>query len=428
MTKKILLVLLVLLIVAGSAFGQVRFWWWGRAQITPYERSWDPANFEDGNQDTGYMNAYIWWSRFGIEGNHGGTVGFTAETATMLVDTGVTGSDSASNSFLGSYWANWDDFWSYSLWYKPLNWLQLRVGKYSYLNEGSAWVMEFFDRTRYSVVGLGDDEFFTGYSNIVQLVPGTVSSGTSIPAGFLAEGFFNNITVSLNFKSMDPQMSPLDYLQTIQIGARYDVPGLGFFRAQAIGFDPEGEIVGNYLRVNQATCQIQLAANITGFPGMEFRLGFQYFFSKANTNFVDGLRSAYNFNVDKNSFAIPFGFEVTMFNPLSFRVVGNFQYGKDTAFGQDIWHLKTSGQVKYALLPNLTALVNVSAYNIGKHVFHRDGADILGNRDPAIDTGIGIQMTGIRGANIQTGIVIQYHTAENTQLGIAIPFTFDFGF
>jgi len=428
MTKKLLLVLLVLLIAAPCVFGEICFWWWGRAQITPYERSWDPKN-GDGNQETGYMNAFIWWSRFGISANLGGTVGFDTETATMLVETG--GSNEPSNSFLGAYWKGWDDFWTYSLWYKPFDWLLLRVGKYDYDAEGSAWVMDFFDRTRYSVNGISKDEFFASYSNVVQVNPG-IGGGSSIPAGFLAEGYYNNWTFTANFKSMDPQMSPADYLQTIQIGVRYDVPELGFFRAQVIGFDPDGWVEGNYLRVNHATSQIQVAANITGYPGAEFRIGFQYFLSKSVTNWVDGLREEWNFITDKNSIAIPFGFEVTMYDPWLFRVVGNFQYGKDPEFGRDIWALKFSGQVKYILQSNISALLNMSVYNIGKRVWHQDGADILGHRDPAFDTGIGIQLTGIRGANIQTGIVFQHHKPgfphESTQLGVAIPFIFDFGF
>jgi hypothetical protein len=293
--------------------------------------------------------------------------------------------------------------------------------------------MEFFDRTRYSVVGLGEDEFFAGYDNMVQLRPGQVASGLSIPAGALLEGYFGPLTVSLNLKSIDPQMPHLDYLQTVQIGARYDVPGLGFFRLQAIGFDPDGKIEGNYLRVNGATSQVQAAANITGFPGMEFRIGFHYFLSRSLTNWADGLNPTYNFSPDKNSYGIPFGVEVTMFNPLSFRLIGHFQFGQDQRYGENIWIAKASGQAKYVLNANLTALLNESAYNFGFDIFDRINEEFeieyfTGNRDPAIDVGIGIQLTGIRGANIQTGVVVQYRTAENTQLGIAIPFIFDFGF
>ena len=426
MVKRVVLALIVVLMAAGSAFGQVRLWWWGRAQITPYERSWDTANTVDGNQETGYMNAYIWWSRFGVNGNHGGTVGFEAETATMLTDTGDI------NSVLGHYWANWPDFWVYNLWYKPATWLSLKVGKYNSHNEGSAWVMDFFDRTRYSVVGLGEDEFFAGYDNVVQANPGaSPASGTAVPAGALLEGFFGPFTVSLNLKGIDAQMNPIDYLQTVQLGVRYDAPGLGFFRAQIIGFDPEGKITGNFLKVNNATSQIQAAANITGIPGMEFRIGFHYFLSTSLTNWVDGLDADYNFDADKGAIGIPFGFELNIFNPLTFRLVGHFQLGKEKTYGQDIWTLKGSFQTKYVIGSNLTALLNISAYNFGDYLNSSvDGGDIsyfMDSRPMAIDFGLGIQ-TNLRGAHIQTGIIIQYHTEKDAQLGIAIPFIFDFGF
>jgi len=423
MVKRILLALFVALTVTGSAFAQVRFWWWGRAQITPYERHWDKN--EAGNQEQGHMNAYIWWSRFGIMANHGGTVGFDSETATMLQNTNMP--DEQSN--LGGWWASWADFWSYSMWYKPVNWLFIRVGKWNYVPEGSAWVMEFFDRTRYSMVGLAEHEFFTGYSNMVQFVPGTNSGGGgNLKAGALFEGYFGPFTVGLNMKSIDPEMKHIDYLQTLQIGARYDAPGLGFFRLQMIGFDPKGEVSGNFYKVDQATSQIQAAANITGFPGMEFRVGIHYYLSQSDTNWADGLNALYNFTVDKNSVAIPLGFEVTMFNPLTFRVVGNMQFGKDRAYGKNLTMFKAAGQVKYVFSSYLAGLVNVSTYNIGKYIVFKDNAEVRTNRDPIIDVGAGIQLTNFKGGNIQTGLILQFHTAENTQVGVAIPFTFDFGF
>jgi len=422
--KKVILLCVFAVIATGTVFGQVRFWWWGRAQVTPYERSWDKANTEDGNQEDGHMNSYIWWSRFGITANGGGTIGFDAETATMLTNTG------AWESHLGGTWADWADFWSYSMWYKPVNWLFVRVGKWNYVPEGSAWIMEFFDRTRYSMVGLGEHEFFTGYSNMVQLNPGTVASGASIPAGVLFEGYWGPLTFDINFKSIDPQMKHLDYLRTIQVGVRWDIPGFGFIRLQGIGFDPDGEVAGNYHKVDGATSQAQLAFNITAVPGMEFRIAGHYYLSKSHTNWVDGLNPDYNFIVDKNSFAIPFGYELTMFTPLTFRVIGNMQFGKDLAYGKTLSAFKGAAQVKYVFSSYVTGLVNVSAYNFGKEIkFKSDlNAEVLTNRDPAVDVGLGVQLTNIKGGNIQTGVIFQYHTAPGTQLGIAVPLTFDFGF
>jgi len=179
--KKIVLLVVLALAVVGTSFAQVRFWWWGRAQVTPYEKHWNPD--EPGNQEDGHMNSYLWWSRFGIIASHGGTVGFDAETATMMTDT------ADNSSYLGNYWANWADFWSYSMWYKPTNFLLIRVGKWNYVTEGSAWVVDFFDRTRYSVVGLGEDEFFSGYDNMVQLTPGVVAGGSGLSPGALFEGY-----------------------------------------------------------------------------------------------------------------------------------------------------------------------------------------------------------------------------------------------
>ena len=420
MNKKVVLLVVLAIAVAGAAFGQVRFWWWGRAQITPYERHWDPG--ESGNQEDGHMNSYLWWSRFGIVASQGGTIGLDAETATMMTDT----ADNAS--YLGNYWAGWADFWSYSMWYKPANFLFIRVGKWNYVTEGSAWVVDFFDRTRYSVVGLGEDEFFTGYDNMVQLTPGVVAGGAGLSPGALFECYFGPLTLDLNFKSLDPTMSHLDYIKTMQVGIKYDLPGIGFFRLQAIGFDPDGEIKGNYLKVDQATSQIQFAANITGVPGMEFRVGAHYYLSESNTNYCDGLRDLYNFKVDKGAISVPMGFEITMFNPLTFRVVGNLQFGKDLAYGKDVTMYKVIGQVKYAFDYTVSGLLNVAAYNIGKALRLKDGVEMITDRDPVFDFGLGVQLNNIRGAAIQTGVVVQYHTAEKTQIGIAVPFIFDFGF
>jgi len=420
MKKRFFLLVVLALVIAGGAFGQVRFWLWNRAQITPYEKHWNPN--EPGNQKEGHMNAYLWWSRFGILGNAGGTVGFDAETATMMTNTGEF------VSHVGGTWADWADFWSYSMWYKPLNFLMIRVGKWNYVTEGSAWIMDFFDRTRYSVNGLLEDEFFAGYDNMVQLSPGVVASGSGLSPGALFEGYFGPLTVDLNLKSLDPTMSHLDYLQTIQVGVKYDLPGIGFFRLQAIGFDPDGEIKGNYLKIDQATSQIQFAANISAVPGFEFRVGAHYYLSKSNTNWADALNSLYNFNVDKDSISIPLGFEVTMFNPLTFRVVGNLQFGKDLTYGKDVTMYKVMGQVKYMVNSYLTGLLNVGAYNIGKAIRLKDGKDVLSNRDPVMDFGLGVQLNNIRGGSIQTGVVVQYHTEPDMQVGIAIPFLFDFGF
>lgn len=427
MIRKIALLIVFAVAASGSLFAQVRFWWWGRAQITPYERHWDTS--EEGNQVQGHMNSYIWWSRFGILANHGGTIGFDSETATMLLNTNEPG----DQSFLGGFWASWADFWSYSMWYKPLDWLLIRVGKWNYVQEGSAWVMEFFDRTRYSMNGIGEDEFFAGYDNMVQYIPGTNSGGGgNLRAGTLFEGYFGPLTASINLKSIDPTMKHTDYLQTIQVGARYDVPGIGFFRLQMIGFDPKGNVTGNFYMVDQATSQIQAAANITGFPGMEFRLGLHYYLSKSNTNWTDSLNADYNFSSDKNAVSIPLGLEMTMFNPISFRVVGNMQFGKDPIYGKNITMFKAAGQVKYVVDSYLTALLNVSSYNLGKGIFSSvEGTETVYKfrpRDPVVDVGLGIQLTNIRGGNIQTGLILQFHTADDTQVGIAIPFTFDFGF
>jgi hypothetical protein len=259
-------------------------------------------------------------------------------------------------------------------------------------------------------------------------VPGRDGGFSGIYAGALFEGYFGPLTVGLNLKSIDPTMKHTDYLQTIQLGFRYDVPGLGFFRLQMIGFDPDGEITGNYYKIDNAASQLQFAANITGLPGMEFRVGFHYYLSKSLTNWVDGLDSTYNFDADKNSFAFPLGFEVTMFNPFSFRMISNIQFGKDPDWGQNIYHFKFAIQGKYVFSSYITGLLNVSAYNFGKIIIERPPLTLLGDKDPGVDIGLGIQLNNIRGASLQTGLVFQIRTAENTQLGVAIPFTFDFGF
>jgi hypothetical protein len=418
MQKKIVLLAILAALVTGSAFAQVRFWWWGRAQVTPFERGTDPAA-TDANPD-GHMSSYLWWSRFGIYGNNSGTVGFDAEVATMMTNT----SDDASYIF--NYWANWADFWHYSLWYKPFDFLFMRVGKWNYPSSG--WILDFFDRTRYSVNGLAEDEFFSGYDNMVQFSTGAVAGGTGLAPGALFEGYFGPFTVDLNFKSIDPTMKIGEYLQTIQAGVRYELPGVGFFRLQMIGFDPDGEITGNYYKVNNATSQIQAAANITALPGFEFRVGLHYYLSASNTNWVDGLQSLYNFTADKGAISVPLGFEVTLLNPLSFRLLGNMQFGKDPVYGEQISAFKVGGQVKYTVSTYLTALFNVMAYNFGKGVITDANGTKYRERDPRYDFALGVQLNNIRGASLQTGMVLQVPTADETQIGFAIPFCFDFAF
>ncbi|MDR1787719.1 MAG: hypothetical protein LBR16_04640 [Treponema sp.] len=417
MNKKLLLAGLLLAAAGTGAFAQVHWWWWGRAQVTPFERSWDPVEADDNPQPDGHLSAYIWWTRFGVDATNGErSVGFQAEVATMMEDT----ADATSSPF--AYWADWADFWSYSLWYKPARFLMVRVGKWNYW-PGDAWVLEFFDRTRYSCVGIGEDEFYSGFDNMVQYSTGSVASGTGLSPGALFEGYFGPVQVDLNFKSIDPTMKPLDYLQTLQVGVRYEIPGTGFFRAQMIGFDPSGKIQGNFYKVDNATSQIQAAANITAVPGMEFRVGFHYYLSTSMTNWVDALLSDYNFEADKGAISIPLGIDVTMFSPLSFRVVGDLQFGKDKRFGKDISMFKAGGQVKYMINSYLTGIFNVIATNMGLAV---NGA-YYEYRKPRIDAALGVQLANFHGAALQAGVVVQIPTAKNTQVGVAIPISFDFG-
>jgi hypothetical protein len=420
--KKGFLLAAVFVLFAGSLSAQVRFWWWGRAQLTPFERNINPGA-TDVDPD-GSINAHIWWTKFGVNASNGErTAGFDAEMHTMMtIDT----ADSSSNIF--SSWINNGDFNSYSLWIQPLNQLFVRVGKYNY-DKDTGWPLDFFDRVRYTDSnGLGEDEFFTGYDNMVQstlaestLIPGTpaYSAGTGIPVGALFEGYFGPFTVDLNFKGIDPKMDPLDYLQTIQVGARYDLRGIGFFRFQVIGFDPDGKIMGNYNKRDGATSQIQAAANITALPGFDFRLGFHYYLSQSDTMW--GSR----FTADKGAMSIPLGFEVTLFNPFSFRILGDMQFGTDPTYGKSISNFKVGGQLKYVHNVYLTSLLNVSAYNIGKHV----SGIMYEDKKPRLDAAAGIQLANfITGASLQAGVVIQFPTYEGTQMGIAIPISFEVGF
>jgi hypothetical protein len=419
--KKCICLAAVFVLTAGSVFAQVHFWWWGRAQLVPYEKSINPDDTSV-NPD-GAITGQIWWTRFGVNGSNGSrTVGFDAEVAAML---STSTNDPGTTIFTS--WIENGDFDSYSLWMKPVNFLFVRVGKYNY-DRDTSWVLDFFDRTRFTDGnGLAEDEFFTGYDNTMQsnlaestLIPGTpaYAAGSGIPAGALFEGYFGPFTVDVNLKGIDPTMKPLDYLRTIQIGARYDAPGIGFFRAQVIGFDPDGEISGNYNKRDGATSQIQAAANITAFPGFDFRLGVHYYLSKSDTMW--GSR----FTADKGAVSIPFGAEVSLFEPFSFRVVGDLQFGKNAAYGKAISAIKLGGQLKYVINTYVTALVNASAYNIGKHVngiYYED-------KKPRYDIGAGIQLNNISGASMQAGVVVQVPTYPGTQIGIAVPVCFDFGF
>jgi hypothetical protein len=415
--KKILLAVFFVL-AAGSLSAQVRFWWWGRAQLTPFERGIDP----DAENGDGSMNAHIWWTRFGVNASNGErTAGFDAEMATMMNNT----TDAGANIF--SSWIENGDFNSYSLWIRPLEQLFVRVGKYN-SDKDTGWVLDFFDRVRYTDSnGLAEDEFFTGYDNMVQstitestLIPGTpaYSAGTGIPVGALFEGYFGPLTIDINFKGIDPTMDPFDYLQTIQVGARYDLNGIGFFRLQMIGFDPDGKITGNYNIRDGATSQIQAAANITALPGFDFRLGVHYYLSQSDTMW--GSR----FTSDKGAVSIPLGFEVTLFNPFSFRIMGNMQFGTDRTYDKAISNYKIGAQLKYVHNVYLTSLLNVSAYNIGKHVngvWYED-------KKPRIDIAAGVQIANfLSNASIQTGVVIQIPSYEGTQTGFAIPLTFEVG-
>jgi hypothetical protein len=411
----------IFLLVAGSAFAQVRFWWWGRAQVTPYDRSIDP-NSPHPHPD-GSIGAQIWWTRFGVAGANGSqTIGFDAEVDAMLTD-----DSTAEGTTIFSSWTGTGNFDSYSLWMKPVDFLFVRVGKYNY-DRDTSWALDFFDRTRFTDGnGLAEDEFFTGYDNTTQsvisestLIPGTPAwtAATGIPAGALLEGYFGPFTVDLNFKGIDSSMAPLDYLQTIQVGVRYEAPGIGFFRAQMIGFDPDGKITGNYNKRDGATSQFQAAANINAIPGFEFRLGFHYYLSKSDTMW--GSR----FTAGKGAIAIPFGAEVTLFTPLSFRVVGDVQFGKDAAYGKNIYTIKMGGHVKYIFNTYITGLFNVSAYNIGKHI----NGVVYEDKKPRYDFGGGVQLNNIQGASIQAGVALQCPTHPDAQIGIAVPICFDFGF
>ncbi|MDR0645358.1 MAG: hypothetical protein LBG05_10735 [Treponema sp.] len=420
MKMKTILLTVFFVLVAGSLSAQVRFWWWGRAQLTPFERPINPGA-TDVDSD-GSINAHIWWTKFGVNASNGErTAGFDAEMATMMKMT----NDDGANIF--SSWIENGDFYSYSLWIRPVNQLFVRVGKYNY-DRDTGWPLDFFDRVRYTDSnGLAEDEFFAGYDNMMQstikestFIPGTpeYSAGTSIPVGALFEGYFGTFTVDINFKGIDSTMDPLDYLQTIQVGARYDLKGIGFFRLQMIGFDPDGKITGNYNKRDGATSQIQAAANITALPGFDFRMGFHYYLSQCDTMW--GSR----FTSDKGAVSIPMGVEVSLFNPFSFRILGDIQLGTDRTYGKAISNYKIGGQLKYVHNVYLTSLLNVSAYNIGKYVngiYYED-------KKPRVDIAAGVQVTNfLTNASIQTGVVVQIPTYEGTQIGIAIPITFEMG-
>jgi hypothetical protein len=234
---------------------------------------------------------------------------------------------------------------------------------------------------------------------MVQYSTGQVAGGSGLSPGALFEAYAGPFTFDLNFKSIDPTMAPVDYLKTVQLGVKYELPGIGFFRAQMIGFDPNGEIEGNFYKLDNATSQAQAAANITALPGLEFRLGFHYYLSKSTTNWVDSLNSDYNFEADKGAVSIPLGIEVTLFNPFSFRLIGDIQLGRDLEYGKKMTMFKAGGQLKFVVNPYITALLNVMGTNLGKTVFQDpvDG-DYYAWRKPRVDIGAGVQLANLRGA------------------------------
>jgi hypothetical protein len=161
---------------------------------------------------------------------------------------------------------------------------------------------------------------------------------------------------------------------------------------------------------------------------MEFRLGFHYYLSKSKTNWVDALLPDYNFEADKGAISIPLGVEVTLFNPFSFRLLGDIQLGNDLKHGKNMTMFKAGGQIKFVVNSYVTTLLNVIGTNMGKTVFQDpiDG-DYYAWRKPRVDVGFGVQLANLRGAALQAGVFLQIPTVDDTQIGVAIPLTFDFG-
>lgn len=414
MKSKLLIIAVMFIVTSGILHAQISFTLWNRAQVLPFE-----VTTTEG--DKPHLASEIWWTRF-MAGGHNGTntIGFDAEVDFRYLTT--QGTIFTFNDGI----SNFADQWAlYYMWMKPVDWLFLQIGKYPKWGNDQL-NLPFFDFIRYTN-SIGTD-VFSGYWNYYS---------ASIPLGFLMEMYFGNFTVNLNFKSIDPTMPIGDYLRTVQTGLRWDVPGLGIFRMQMIGydfnnkipvkgnFDPNGDGLAkgiNYMQPDKAGSQFQLAANITMFSGIKFALGIHYYLSKSEIEYdSEDTVSGFSFIADRGAICFPAYIQLNLFDPWTFYVKTRIITGRDRVFGQNLIFALAGAEANYKINDMLTARAAVSTVNFGTEIY---GAE-LRQRKPALDMGIGLHII-YRYCQLQAGLVLRYDSREGTQLGWAIPVTFDF--
>jgi hypothetical protein len=420
MKKKLLLVAVLFYAALGAVQAQISFTLWNRAQIVPLE-----VTTTEGNKP--HLESELWWTRFMVGGhNAANTMGFDAEVDFRYTSTGNQYTIFTYNDGISSFADKWTQYY---MWIKPVDWTTIWVGKYD-KRGGDGLNLPFFDFLRYT--HSIDVDVFTGYGNGSYGGP-----DGGMPLGFLWEMYFGDFTIDLNFKSIDPTMPIGDYLRTIQAGLSWDAPGIGIFRAQMIGFDfndeipvkgnfdPDGDGLAagvNYYRPDNAGSQMQIAANLTMFPGMKLALGVHYYFTQSEIDYDnDDVTWGTTFVADTGAISFPLYYTLSLFNPWTFYLKGNVLLGRDRVFGQWMTYALAGAEADYKFNDMFTARASVSAVNLGTEVY---GAK-LRQRQAAVDIGLGLHII-YRYCQLQAGVVLRYDAHSGTQLGWAIPITFDF--
>jgi len=261
--KKLLAVLVVFALIAGTAFAQVNLGAWGRAAITPLK--FVGANQINGSEEPGSEGeAYV----------------FTRTTWGGGIRVGV--SLSGWSDFVGfNLDINGDDVWNVgagdfvSIWAKPFSndFLKITAGKF---NEdalrgklGEFTASDIHDLYR---GGHGNDDIF----NRFQAWKGFLLSSSPM------DGLFIGLLVK---NDSDDFLAPVAYRE-MQIGAGYNIDGIGHVRLQYVGgwsgtWDTASKDDMKYFQKDDGSfrdnpSRIEFAFALTAVDNLLVDLGFKY--------------------------------------------------------------------------------------------------------------------------------------------------------